>query len=146
VSIFQTMARAIGDNVGGTSGVIYALMLQAAADKLRNSAAQDSHLAAAAADACKYALSRVSFYSGAHVGDRTMLDALVPAVDAWSSGKPLVDVVAAAEAGAEHTASLPPIAGRASYVSAAQVLGHRDAGAHAAAVWIRALCNAVSKD
>ena len=75
----------------------------------------------------------MTFYGGAGVGDRTMVDALAPALSALVSG----DVVAAAKAaaaGAESTKAMRTAkAGRASYVGERDLEGVPDPGAVAVA-------------
>ena len=71
-------------------------------------------------------------------GDRTMLDALVPASQALSRTGSLQAAAAAAEAGAQATAAMAPRVGRASYLGD-RAMGFPDAGAVAVTVWLRAL-------
>ena len=69
---------------------------------------------------------------GAQLGDRTMVDALSPALDALEVS--VEGAAKAARAGADHTATiLQAKAGRATYVSAKQLEGHVDPGAEAVA-------------
>jgi dihydroxyacetone kinase len=78
-----------------------------------------------------------------------MLDALIPALDAFRSSayanQTLADALAsaaqAADAGARATADLLPRRGRSSYLGA-RALGHPDPGAVAVAVWVEALARA----
>ena len=78
-------------------------------------------------------LDRVSQVGGAVVGDRTMIDALQPALDALPSG--IAAAAAAARAGADHTASIRKAkAGRAAYVPEDNLVGHNDPGAEAVAL------------
>ena len=90
-------------------------------------------------------------YGGARPGDRTMLDALVPAFDALASNlaanatKPLSALeksANAAEEGAKSTLAMTAHAGRASYVNKDQ-LKHPDPGAHAVGIILRAVYQAV---
>ena len=61
-----------------------------------------------------------------------MIDALDPALDALPDG--LAKAAEAARKGADHTATLGRAkAGRAAYISEAQLKGHRDPGAEAVA-------------
>ena len=62
--------------------------------------------------ALKSAVESASFYGGARLGCRTMLDALIPAAEAASEGLGIKEVADAAEAGAERTAGMKPLAGR----------------------------------
>ena len=86
---------------------------------------------------------------GAKGGDRTMLDALLPATDAFeaSLGRgegPVLALqasAAAAETGATATTAMRPRLGRASYLGD-RAIGIPDAGATAVAIWLRALSQA----
>ncbi len=70
------------------------------------------------------AAQRISMLGQAKAGDKTMLDALLPA----SSCGTLAEAVAAAHAGCEATEAMEAKRGRAKYVEGAGV-GHVDAGA-----------------
>ncbi|WP_409334676.1 DAK2 domain-containing protein [Bradyrhizobium sp. AUGA SZCCT0124] len=76
---------------------------------------------------------------GAQPGDRTMIDALLPALDALSQG--LAYAARAAREGANRTAAMSKAhAGRATYISAEQLQGHADPGAEAVARLLESLC------
>ena len=98
------------------------------------------------ADAFVTAVDAVSELGGAQPGDRTMLDALYPAAEAFRSsaraGGSIVDswkaAVRAAEAGVEATQTMTPRLGRASYLGD-RARGHPDAGAAAVLEWLRAI-------
>jgi DAK2 domain len=76
-------------------------------------------------------------YGGANPGDRTMIDALLPALNA------LPDVGKAAKAartGADATANMTrALAGRSTYVSADKLKGFNDPGAEAVALLLEGL-------
>ena len=82
----------------------------------------------------------------AQKGEKTILDALIPADEALAEGlqagksaaECLGDAVKAAEAGVEYTKTIIATKGRASYVGE-RSLGHQDPGASSAAVMLRAL-------
>jgi dihydroxyacetone kinase len=83
-------------------------------------------------DSLRAGLDRMRQIGGANPGDRTMVDALLPALDALDKG--LAAAAKAARAGADHTATLTKAkAGRAAYISAEQLGGHNDPGAEAVA-------------
>jgi dihydroxyacetone kinase len=91
----------------------------------------------------------ISELGGAKSGDRTMLDALDPFVDALkkqvdgkASREVIMAAVDAAECGVEATARMKPRLGRSSYLGD-RVLGHPDPGARAVAVWLRAVSEAL---
>ncbi|KAJ8136958.1 hypothetical protein OY671_009829, partial [Metschnikowia pulcherrima] len=80
---------------------------------------------------------------GAQPGDRTMLDALLPAADALASAEGnaaerSARMLAAATAGADATRDMAPRRGRASYIGE-RAIGHPDPGAVAVATWVDAL-------
>jgi triose/dihydroxyacetone kinase / FAD-AMP lyase (cyclizing) len=78
-------------------------------------------------------LRRIQEVGGAHVGDRTMIDALEPALDALSVS--LEKAAIAARTGADSTAKmLKARAGRATYVSENHLAGFNDPGAEAVAI------------
>lgn len=122
------MYRAIGlelsQTMGGSSGVLLAIFFAAAGD------AASSGLPMG--EALKVGLARMQEIGGARVGDRTMIDALQPALDHLAQGLP--DAARAARHGADSTAEMAHArAGRSSYLSAEQLKGHVDPGAEAVA-------------
>jgi len=90
----------------------------------------------------------ISELGGAKPGDRTMLDALHPFVEALKNpgAKSLREVLLAAteeaKRGAEATAQMKPRLGRSSYLGD-RVVGHADPGATAVAIWLRAVVEAI---
>ncbi|MFD1107854.1 dihydroxyacetone kinase family protein [Pseudoroseomonas ludipueritiae] len=127
--------------IGGSSGPFYATALLRAARRLGPAPG-----AADWAEAFSQAVQAIGELGGARPGDRTMLDALHPAAEAFQAtlarGEPAATAwsaaVRAAEAGAEATAAMRPRLGRASYLGD-RAIGVPDAGAAAAVIWLRAL-------
>ena len=79
-----------------------------------------------------------------------MLDALLPAVDAFEANtgdaaRALAAAATAAEVGAAATAALRPRLGRASYLGD-RAIGIADGGATAVAIWLRALATAYAAE
>ena len=136
------LALTVQRAVGGTSGPLYAMLLLRAAACVRSN---DPQAATTWAEALRAGGAGIGELGGAAVGDRTMLDALVPASEALASGlhaghSPLAalnEAVAAADRGAKATASMMPRRGRSSYLGN-RALGHPDPGAVAVATWLRA--------
>jgi dihydroxyacetone kinase len=136
------MGNALRRSIGGSSGPFYATALLRAARHLAERAPD----ATAWAEAFDAAVDAVAELGGARPGDRTMLDALRPAADAFAralkAGKSPTDAwaecVREAEQGAEATARMQPRLGRASYLGE-RALGVPDAGAAAVVVWLKAL-------
>lgn len=122
--LYRAIGLELSQTMGGSSGVLLAIFFAAAGDASANGANPIGALRAG--------LDRVQQVGGARVGDRTMIDALSPALDALSAG--LDKAAEAARAGAEATAAMRRAkAGRASYIAAEQLVGHKDPGAEAVA-------------
>ncbi|NKC34637.1 DAK2 domain-containing protein [Falsiroseomonas selenitidurans] len=134
------MAGALRRAIAGSSGPFYATALLAASQALHGQAAPGR---AAWATAFRAAVAAIGELGGARPGDRTMLDALHPAAEAFATAEgPVAAAWAAAEAAAEEgaaaTATMPPRRGRAAYLGD-RALGVPDAGASAVLVWMRAI-------
>ena len=90
-------------------------------------------------DALQAGLDRVCQVGGASVGDRTMVDALAPALKALADADVKAAAIAARK-GADSTAKITRAqAGRAAYVSAENLEGHNDPGAEAVAILFESL-------
>ncbi|UPG73705.1 dihydroxyacetone kinase subunit DhaK [Roseomonas gilardii subsp. gilardii] len=130
--------------IAGSSGPFYATALLRAARDLPPEPGPADWAAA-----FRRGVAAIAELGGAKPGDRTMLDALHPAAEAFlaelEAGRPApmawAAAVRAAEAGAEQTTRMRPRLGRASYLGE-RALGVPDAGAAAAVVWLRALAAA----
>lgn len=122
--LYRAIGQELSQTMGGSSGVLLAIFFAAAGD------ASSSGLPMR--DALLAGLTRMQEIGGAKRGDRTMIDALGPALEALDTG--LGEAANAARAGANHTATLTKAnAGRASYINAEQLKGHIDPGAEAVA-------------
>jgi dihydroxyacetone kinase-like protein len=140
-SLFQTAGRALMSGVGGASGALFAtLFLEIGKASSGARELEPHHLAVGAASA----LQAIRRLGKAEVGDKTMLDALAPAVEALEAGGALeleALVARAAEAarqGAEATTAMPARRGRAQYVTDGGK-GHADPGAVSMALVFEAL-------
>jgi triose/dihydroxyacetone kinase / FAD-AMP lyase (cyclizing) len=130
------LARALADQftkvMGGSSGVLLSIFAAATGRALSDGAPLATALGAG--------LDRMEYYGGAKEGDRTMLDALRPAVRALAKGDGIAGAVAAADAGAAATAAMTSArAGRSSYLAAHDLNGVPDPGAVAVARALRAI-------
>lgn len=122
--LYRAIGQELSQTMGGSSGVLLAIFFAAAGDA--SASGED------ALGALKSGLDRVQQVGGARPGDRTMIDALFPALEALSGGLPAA--AKAARAGAELTATITRAkAGRASYIAASKLAGHNDPGAEAVA-------------
>ncbi|MEJ6404434.1 dihydroxyacetone kinase subunit DhaK [Yoonia sp. 2307UL14-13] len=128
--LFPAIGNELSQTMGGSSGVILAIYFNAAGDACANGAS--------VLKALREGLNRVSQVGGAGIGDRTMIDALSPALDALPQG--IAAAAAAARKGADSTASIHRAkAGRAAYVPEENLKGHNDPGAEAVALLFGAL-------
>jgi len=119
------IGEVLGTSMGGSSGVLLSIFFTAASKAM----AEKADLAAA----LLAGLDRMTFYGGAAVGDRTMVDALAPALAALRSGG-VAAAASAAAAGAESTKAMRKArAGRASYIGEKDLEGVPDPGAVAVA-------------
>jgi dihydroxyacetone kinase len=142
-AVLAHLAQASRRVIAGSSGPFYATALLRAAAVLPRSGPVAAADWAAALEA---AVAAIAELGGARPGDRTMLDALHPAAEAFGSAlsrgvSPVIawaEAVAAAESGALATRHMHPRFGRASYLGE-RAVGHVDAGAAAVAVWLRAV-------
>ena len=120
---FAVLGEVFLDEVGGTSGPLLGLLFTEIARALST----DVEPAVAWATGTAAGLDAIQRVGEAQVGDRTLVDALAPAVDALRGGG-LTDAAEAAAAGAAHTAELRARMGRASYVGD-RAKGQPDPGA-----------------
>jgi triose/dihydroxyacetone kinase / FAD-AMP lyase (cyclizing) len=149
----RQMAQTIRSVVGGTSGPLYSVGLMRAAQSIVEHNASEiqplypTQTTLVWANALRAAAQGIQEVGGASLGDRTMLDALIPAAESMRrsaelglSLKPALELAyVAAGAGARATANLMPRRGRSSYLGE-RALGHPDPGAHAVAIWLGGLC------
>ncbi|MBB4932615.1 dihydroxyacetone kinase-like protein [Lipingzhangella halophila] len=129
--------------VGGASGPLYGTVFRTVGKQL---GAGDSDVAELAA-ALSAGRDDVCRLGSAQVGDKTMVDALSPAVDALTAADPAGGLgpatraaAEAAEKGAESTIPLQARKGRASYLGERSA-GHLDPGAASTALIFRALAD-----
>ncbi len=129
---FMAISTAMTRDMGGSSGVLLAIFFAAA-----------SHISAAGAHwpaALLAGLDRMKAYGGAKPGDRTMIDALAPALDELLKSGSLAKAAQAARNGADATAGMTQArAGRSTYVSADNLKGNNDPGAEAVALLLEGL-------
>lgn len=142
-AVLHALALTLQRSLGGTSGPLCAAFFLRASTSLGQAATADARAWTAAFRA---GCAAVAELGGAAPGDRTLLDALLPAAAALegevNAGQCHADALrvaaAAAAAGVRATAQMLPRRGRSSYLGA-RVLGHPDPGAAAVAIVLDAL-------
>jgi dihydroxyacetone kinase-like protein len=140
--------KTLVSTVGGASGPLWGSALRRAGRALGDAPAFDG---AALLEALDAAVAGVIELGAASPGDKTMVDALGPAVaalrESLESGAAVDAAVQAAaeaaQAGAEATVPMQARKGRASYLGERSI-GHQDPGATSAAIIMGALSHAVS--
>jgi dihydroxyacetone kinase-like protein len=132
-ALLRTVAMTLISSVGGAAGPLYgAFFLRAAQESNGSSAVSLDRLAVMFRDG----LQGVQQRGKAQLNDKTMIDALQPAVEALeaaaasgaTAAQALEAARAAAAAGVRHTVEIPANKGRASYLGARSI-GHQDPGA-----------------
>ncbi len=150
-TLLSAAGRRLLGLVGGASGALYGRGLMAAGGRLgaelANPASGRRQLAELALSG---AVDGIAALGHAVPGDKTMLDALVPALEALRTApadepmeRVMLRVAEAAEAGAAATIPLVARKGRASYLGERSA-GHLDPGAASSAILVRCLADAVS--
>jgi dihydroxyacetone kinase len=131
-ALCAALADRLSRVMGGSSGILMAIFAAAAGGHVGDPPDWPAAL--------REGVRRVQEYGGAQPGDRTMLDALAPAVAALEAGKGLSAAARAAAEGAARTASMSKArAGRSSYVREDALRGVPDPGAIAVAAIFEAL-------
>jgi dihydroxyacetone kinase len=142
-AVLSAAGHAFGDKAGGTSGILWGLLLEGVGKGLGNT---EAVTARRLADAVQESVRHLQEFSKAELGDKTMLDALFPFVDtlveqidsgasvsgAWQAA---ADVCRTA---AEATAALTPKIGRARPLAERSV-GTPDPGAISLALIVTAV-------
>ncbi len=144
-STLAAAADAWADRAGGTSGALWGVALQRWSAELSDGSAPDAddHVRGVQA-----ALDGVVGLGGAQPGDKTLVDALIPLVEAFTAA--VVDggdapsawraAAEAATAAADRTSELTPKLGRARPLAERSV-GHPDAGAVSLALCARTVAS-----
>ncbi|MER7049164.1 MULTISPECIES: dihydroxyacetone kinase subunit DhaL [Streptomyces] len=140
-AVLMLAGRQLISSVGGASGPLYGTLLRRTGKALGDVAEVTP---AQLAEALRMGVAAVAQLGGAKAGDKTMLDALEPAVAALGD---TTDSFAAArdaaEQGALATVPMQAHKGRASYLGERSI-GHQDPGATSSALIVAALAEAVA--
>lgn len=140
--LFKTVGMTLVSSVGGASGPLYGTLFL----RMGPALSSDDADAAALGAALRAGVEGVVARGKAELGDKTMIDALLPALDAWDAAAgggatPAEAARAAAEAAARGRDATEPLVarkGRASYLGERSA-GHLDPGATSATLLLEAL-------
>lgn len=143
--LMSRMGELLALGMGGSSGILLSTLFTAAATRWGDLSRQEVSGQSSRLPlrqrwhaALAHGVGRMQHYGGAERGDRSMLDALLPALDALADTQAThVDwpaLARAARQGADATAEMTQArAGRSAYVPAHHLAGHGDPGAEAVA-------------
>lgn len=141
-ALFKLVAMTLISTVGGASGPLYGTLFLEAAKAAGDAQELDG---ASLHEVFAAGLAGVRMRGKAAPGDKTMVDALTPAVDALAGDDDLRErlqrAAAAAARGAEATKPLVAHKGRASYLGE-RAIGHEDPGAASSALLFATLAEA----
>lgn len=140
---FEILGNVLMDEIGGSMGPLYGVMFTEFADQLDGYEDVDPKTFSAMLHA---GLEGIQSIGAAKVGDKTLLDALVPAIEAFdgaiAAGEPfdgaLDKLVVAAETGRDSTLNLVAKIGRSARLGD-RSLGVLDAGATSCAIILKEL-------
>lgn len=144
-AVLTATGRQLISKVGGASGPLLGTALRRAGKALGG---EDTATPGRLADALQAAVDGVRELGGAALGDKTMVDALLPAAEAFTAAlgtgagvaEALSAAANAAEEGARATIPLQARKGRASYLGE-RSKGHQDPGATSTALLIAAMAS-----
>jgi phosphoenolpyruvate---glycerone phosphotransferase subunit DhaL len=145
----KTLSRILVEEIGGSMGPLYGMFFQALADACENKENIDKHVFGEMLIAGENSVREIGT---AEVGDKTMLDTLVPAVKSYHSGlkegKPfneLLDMMKdAAVKGRDSTKDLVARVGRASRLGE-RSRGYIDAGAASSCLIFESFTDSINK-
>jgi dihydroxyacetone kinase-like protein len=132
----------------GSTGPLMAMLFMGVAGAVGDASEVDAKLISTMLGS---GLTQLQTITKAKVGDKTMMDALVPGVEALAAAvadgddleAALAKAASAAEAGAEKTEQMQARFGRAKNLGERSV-GHRDPGATSMSIMIRGLAEGVA--
>lgn len=135
--LLKEAAFSLNESAPSSLGTIMTMILMTMASRLSG---MDEVSMEQFGEAIKAGLEKVMERTGSAPGEKTILDALIPAAETLSGGGSLKEAAAAAAAGAESTKDMLPVHGRAAYYGE-KGLGLIDGGAVAGKLMIEALEN-----
>ncbi len=147
-AVWKQVGMTLLSTVGGAGGPLYGTLFLRMAQAADGTSSLDLR---ALRDALAGGLEGVRQRGKAEPGDKTMVDALLPAVEALDRAlaagedpaRAIAQAAEAAEAGARATIPLKALKGRASYLGHRSI-GHQDPGATSSAILLRTLADTLA--
>ena len=146
-TILKTVGMTLVSTVGGASGPLYGTAFMKAGMAI---GAKNDIDGADFITALNAAVEGIKMRGKSHEGEKTMLDALIPALNTikkvYEENKDfkaaLEQGIKAAEEGAEYTKTIIATKGRASYLGERSI-GHQDPGATSSYLMLKAICSII---
>jgi dihydroxyacetone kinase-like protein len=144
--VFIVVGKGMMKSMGGASGILYGVFFRGAQDAPVTTQLDCRTLS----ELLHFGLASLQQKTKAEVGDKTMIDALVPALQAFDQAGPdslsqaLDAAAAAAEKGAEATVAMLARFGRAKTLGE-RAIGTQDPGATSMALLFRGMAEAAAK-
>jgi triose/dihydroxyacetone kinase / FAD-AMP lyase (cyclizing) len=121
-----SISELISKGMGGTSGAMYAIFFTSFAAAAQSLSATKMPMLQLVASMANTALATLREYTAAAIGDRTMMDALIPFISALSEGaedglpavQALENALEMAKRGCDSTRNMTSVFGRSTYVGA----------------------------
>lgn len=130
-TVLEQLVQDLEISMGGTSGALYCIYLTVLAASLA--------VESTTAKASKAALEELLKYTRARLGDRTMMDVLIPFVNAWNDTNDVSQALGAAEKGLESTREMQARLGRSTYLDERATHGVPDPGAYGLLILLQGL-------
>ena len=152
-ALLRIVAMTLISSVGGAAGPLYGAFFLRAAQDCTQAHAGDTVTLKGLAAMFRSGLEGVQQRGKAQIDDKTMVDALQPAVEALEAAaeqgatvdEALQAACAAAKQGARHTVAIHANKGRASYLGARSI-GHQDPGATSVLFLIEAAATTLGQE
>lgn len=146
-TILKTVGMTLVSTVGGASGPLYGTAFMKAGMAI---GAKNDIDGADFITALNAAVEGIKMRGKSHEGEKTMLDALIPALNTikkvYEENKDfkaaLEQGIKAAEEGVEYTKTIIATKGRASYLGERSI-GHQDPGATSSYLMLKAICSII---
>lgn len=144
---YQRMGDTLASSMGGAIGPIYGLFFAGIGAGLKDAEQVDAGILAAS---MTLAVQKVMRVAKVQPGEKTIVDAMLPACEAMRAAEgsgiieALISACAAAEEGAQHTVAMQATKGRARFLKEKSI-GYRDAGASSFTLYMEALRDAVAE-
>ncbi|HZR77094.1 dihydroxyacetone kinase subunit DhaL [Bradyrhizobium sp.] len=135
----KTIGKTLVMTVGGASGPLYGSFFLAAGEAMAGKTLPED-----LADVFGSGVNAVSARGRSHVGEKTMLDVLVPVLETLKADVGRADLIervrTTASEAVERTVPMQATKGRASFLGARSI-GHVDPGARSSCVLVHAVCS-----